>query len=373
MRILDIFYENIIKEAAEGRIDSFFLYNMIFATDIREENVRYKVSCEYDDLIIPTLNITNKNKFNKLLVEYVNMCLGFYDESNFPSEILNYQMYDSQRKISCEKTIIALLFANATIEDFNDPISFLDNRINFFKNSVECQYELGYSEILKASLEGEIKKDKLNNETPYQFILKGRTADDIDYTFPIVKFGISNNKAYVYAIQRPKSNGENKKINRALYKIGEGFNKEKDNYEIYKEGNLNDVTASFILVANVFVAYLNKIGINDIVVSSMLIERWNAKQIANQLRIKRKNLGEEESRELIDSQLKIQSNLTEKFLRSFLRLTYHYSNLQVKSYPMEQDSNLHIYNNGSVSCNNKLLQETSEMMMNAPIKSKKHR
>lgn len=338
MKTLDIFYNHIIEEAKEGRIDSYFYYNIIFNTTIA--NKEYKAIVN-EELIIPTLKIKNKPEFDKLLIEYVNKCLKFYDDSNYPEEILDNSLY-KEKGISKEKTILALLFANAAFEDFEEPVEFLKRRINFLDN-YSNNLELGFSELLKTNIKIKIEKDKLNNETPYQFVVE---CDDC--ILPRLKFGISEKTAYIYAIQNKDE--ISKKINRTLYKVGEGFDKTKDNYEIFEEGNLNDITPSFLLVANIFISYLNKMGINNIKICSILPERWNAKAIANKL----KGKGMEE-------QLKIQTNLTEKLIRTFLRLEHHYDNLKILSYPMDNSSYLSICNIGSIKCNNSLLTETSEL------------
>lgn len=82
--------------------------------------------------MIPTLHIKNKAEFDELLVNYVDKCLNFYDNSNFSEEVVSGEMYDEVDRISKEKTILAFLFANATIEDFSDPSRFLRRRIDFF-------------------------------------------------------------------------------------------------------------------------------------------------------------------------------------------------------------------------------------------------
>lgn len=365
MNVLDIFYENIIKEvASQGKVNSFFYYNMIFSTLLEEENIRYEASSEYDDVIIPTLYIKDKKSFDELLVKYVDKCLEFYDDSNFADEVLSGEYYDEVDRISKEKTILAFLFANATVEDFADPVNFLRRRINFFENTEPCKYDLGYSNILESQLEVEISKDKINNETPYQFIVSCVSKDGEKYELPKLKFGVSDGKAHVYAIQNGKKAESSfaKKVNRKLYKVGEGFSKEEDNYEIYEEGNLNDITPSFVLVANMFTSYMNKLGVNELVVPSILLERWNAKVMSNKFKDAR---GVKPYDESYSEQLRIQSNLTEKFLRTFLRLNHHCDNLSITSYPMEQTFNLCLSNDGIMRSNNSLLNETAEMMSNA--------
>lgn len=372
MDILDIFYNHIIKEAIYGRIDSFFFYNIIFNTVIEEENIRYEAKTNYKDLIIPTLHIKDKKSFDKLLVIYVNKCLNFYDDSNFPTEVISGEYYDEDNKISKEKTILALLFANAGIEDFANPVGYLQKRIDFLENNQQSKTYLGYSNILDADIQIDISKDKLNNETPYQFIITLISNSQEKYELPRLKFGISDNKAYVLAIQNSNKikTKFSQRINRKLYKVGEGFSKEIDNFDIYEEGNLSDVTPSFLVVANIFITYMSCLGINDLVISSILLARWNAKSIANQIKSKNdQNL----YNSYYQRQLEIQANLTEKFLRTFLRLNYHCDNLTIVSYPNEQSFDLLMTNNGILHSNNNLLNETAFMTSSAVFKTKNNK
>lgn len=362
-RCLDIFYNNIIKEALNGRIDSYFMYNVIFNTNIENKQI-YNVNSNYGDIIIPTLTINNKKQFDDLLIEYVNVCLNYYDDSFFEEEILNDKLYDDNKTCK-EKTILALLFANATIDDFKEPCDFLRRRISFIENTRLDSINIGYSELLNTDLVISIKKDIINNETPSKFVLK--TTDN--YTFPEIKFGIYNNIAYIYAIQNIQQES-NKSINRKLYKIGEGFDDKADNYSLYGIGNLKDITPSFLLAANVFIAYLHSINIDNIVVSSILLERWNSKKITNYIKYKNNKIDENTYNELNNIQVNIQSNLTEKLLRTFLRLKYHYSGIDITAYPFDIDSNLHLSVTSLDNCNNNLLLETSRLINNNRINYK---
>jgi len=353
MNILNIFYENIIPEASMGRVNSYFYYNIMFSTYLVEDNKFIECKEKNENLFIPTLIIKNKNLFDKLLVEYVTGALKFYSDDNFCDEILDYKMYDDNR-ICKEKTILTTLFSNATMEDFNDPINYLKKRINYLKNNIESTYDLGYCEILKSNISIKIEPDIIENETPFKITIIASAEND-EYVFPSVKFGISDNKVYIYAIQNEKDN-VNKKINRILYKIGEGF------IDDYSEENLKDVTSSFLVTLNFSLALFQNLGYSEIIVPSILIERWNSKAKANALRsIKTNNL-----EELENKQLRIQENLTNKLIRTFLRLKYHYEGIDILSYPTELDNNLSIkINDMSIGCNNKLLSETQMLVSNS--------
>ena len=164
MNILDIFYNEIIKEASEGKVEADMFYNLLFSTKIGEN----KTICvnKYEELLVPTLMIDNKEEFDRLLNEYTLLAYDFYDDYNYHIDNLDEKDY---QKIKL-KTIMALLFANATYEDFNNPCTFLKKRIDFFNNSKEENYDLGKSNLLKANLKLEIEKDvKIINVIYMQF------------------------------------------------------------------------------------------------------------------------------------------------------------------------------------------------------------
>ena len=329
-KILELFYREIVPEAACGkiRIANNVNYAIIFNTKLLELKKVYR---KYNDseLMIPTLIIDNKREFDRLLCEYTIKATSYYDDSNF---------FNTKER---EKEIIAHLLANATYDDFNNSVEFLRKRIDFLDNAYIDKYELGYSDILDCNLGIEIKKDTINNETPEELVIVGYNDDD-KYLFPRVKFGINDNTVYIYAIQniREDKNNLSKKINRKLYKIGEGF------IEDDSEENYRDVTASFLVALNMAINYFNSIGYNKFIVPSILIVRWNAKQI-------------------MDDKMKesIQYNITNKLIRTCLRLGVHYNNIEVSALPYEIDSNLHLYIDDMISmkCNNKLLEETGNM------------
>ena len=225
----------------------------------------------------------------------------------------------------------------------------------------------GYVEIENIS-------EPILNETPTSLkisLIEPETNER--YTFPLVRYGIEDGKCYIYAVQKNKKfdeeNSFKKKVNRRLFKIGENFDTKNDTYENYKEGNLKDVSASFVVASNIALGLLSSEGINDIVIPSILIERWNAKETNILVRSER----EENSEEYIDTNKdehdQIQSNLTEKLLRTFLRIVSHNKTFEVASYPFDIDSSLHIKTSPELDCNNSLLNET--FLIGEKVNSKK--
>ena len=199
-------------------------------------------------------------------------------------------------------------------------------------------------------------------------IITAISNNGYEFEFPRIKFGISDDSVYIYAVQNKIGdiNSYHKKINRILYKIGEGY---VDDMEKDSE-NLKDITSSFLVSLNMAVGYFNNLGYRNIVVPSYLIQRWNAKSIANLLKIKYKKMNEDVANEIYANQENIQNNLTNKLIRTFLRLGCHYNNVDILSFPYEIDSCLHIgFNDNKLECNNLLLYETY-MLINEGKKNK---
>ena len=179
-----------------------------------------------------------------------------------------------------------------------------------------------------------------------------------------VYYGIKNNKLYIYAIQnRKNSNTENntfqKNIKRKLYTINDGLDVKKDTFENYDIGNLKDVTPSFLLAINIAIAIFANKNIDKVIVPSILLIRWNDKELMYDKKSRVLNefdkVSEQEKHDYI------QSNLTEKLIRTFLRLSYHVEGIEIENYPFELDSSLQLKLGDIKNFNNELLSETFSM------------
>lgn len=377
MNEINVFYDEIINEASTGRVDCFFMMNLLFSTYIREENKTIEAKKNDDGrYLIPRLVIKNKDNFNKLLTEYLALARKKYDLSIYQDELTFADVENYEQVIN--KIILTTLWANATYDDFSESEEFLRKQIAFLKDETFSEYEeptiIGYSETLGGYVEVENIQETILNETPNSLkisVIEPETNER--YTFPLVRYGIEDNKCYIYAVQKNKRYDEEnkfkKKVNRRLFQIGENFDTKNDTYENYGEGNLKDVSASFVVASNIALGLLASKGITDVVVPSILIERWNAKETGIIVKSKR----EENSQEYIDSNKeehnKIQNNLTEKLLRTFLRIVSHNKTFNVTAYPFDIDSSLHIKTSEELDCNNTLLNET--FLIGEKVNSKK--
>lgn len=377
MNDINVFYDEIINEASTGRVDCFFMMNLLFSTYLKEENKTIEGKKDDDGrYLIPTLVIKNKENFNKLLTEYLALAKTKYDLTKY-YEALEFDDIENPEHI-INKLILTTLWANATYDDFNWSEEFLRKQILFLKDNTFSEYNeptiIGYSEMLGGYLEIENIPEPILNETPTSLkisLIEPETNER--YTFPLVRYGIKDDKCYIYAVQKNKKfdvdNNFKKKVNRRLFKIGENFDTKNDTYENYKEGNLKDVSASFVVASNIVLGLLSSKGINDIVVPSILIERWNAKEKNIVLRSKKEEKPKEYIETNKDEHNGIQSNLTEKLLRTFLRIVSHNNTFEVIAYPFDIDSSLHIRTCSELDCNNSLLNET--FLIGEKVNSKK--
>lgn len=348
--ILDIFYNEIIYEAAKGRIECFFTYNIIFDTVIGDKKIT-SITTSYPRVLTPTLIIKDQEKFNQLLIKYVLLALEFYKDN---------QLEDETDK-DFLKSIMTLLWNDATSIDFANPEEYLRRRINFLTDNTLLNFPTQSFDTSIGNLMVCVRKEQLYNETPYytEFSIDG-------YPLPLVKCGISDGKAYIYAIQNSKL-PRDKKLNRALYKVNEGIDLSKEESDnINHPENLKGITPATLLSATLMISFLKSKGINEMIIPVMLISRWNTKEIATYL--KSKEYSQERREEYLSKNREmqdiIQRNLSDKFIRTFRRLEYHFSNIEISAIPFLNDIDMHIEVGDELECNNHLLKEMYQCFNN---------
>lgn len=353
--IVEIFYNEIVPEASFGKVETFFTFNIAFNTTI-EDQVATKNNVDDPNAIVPTLIITRKEEFDKLLLEYVQCAAEFY-EGKFYDKV--YSKDTPEYKTEYLKSIMTLIWSNATAEDFKNPCNFLRKRINFFSNNISCEENDLYQTSI-GNITCKIKKDQMFNETPYYIEFK------IDNNqLPVVRYGISEGKAYIYAIQNSAKITRDKKLNRAMYKVNEGLEIESeytDNVE--HPENLIGVTPSTLISATLAISFLKRSDINKIEIIPYLPERWNAKEIALYRSSKRQVYSTEYLESQQSKHLEIQRNLSDKFLRTFRRIEYHFEGIEITSYPFITSENMIMKIGDNLTSNNPLLSEIYNSLNN---------
>lgn len=362
-KIEKIFYEDIIKEAAYGYIDCDFFIPICFGTKelVNNELKDITIPKDFDNAMIPTLIIKDREKLINGINEYVNLASEFYKD--------DIRFQDTSLK---EKYLIACLLSNTLVTDFNDLDCLFTRHSNFMRDNSFDEFfnvhNLGYSEILKSNLCVKVTKQGVLEETPYgidSFLVD--EEDNEIYRFPTVRFGISDEKAYIYAIQG-RNNNENKKIERILRKTGEGFDeKNTDRDPIENPENLYSVSPWSLVALTVAVSLIkNNTNVKEFCAPYFLINRWNAVEVSYQnLKEKYKDRMDDalvsevickKQNQVLEHEDK-QRNITDKFLRTIRRLDHHFSNVEIDTFQLEMDSSLHFTVDDDYECNNSLLNE----------------
>ncbi|MBO5096238.1 MAG: hypothetical protein J6B98_05125 [Bacilli bacterium] len=337
--------DEVINEMQNSKVDSDIILYM-------------KMNINTLDDFTPVLNLNNKELLYSKIIEYI---YKFKNSDKF---------LNSDEQELYVKRVIALLFADMSINDFNDPVLYVQRKIDFIDNKL-LEDKTIHSDYFEGDIIIEI--NPYGKETPYSF--DPIIVDDNDsYVLPIISYGISEGVCYIYAIQDYNEHEKTKyhdKIKRKLYKLNSGvYEDESIEYKDYKEGkseyypeNISDVPPSFILSLTLFLNEIYKNGITKVNVVPYLPIRY-----ANKIKViarkvlrdgKKQNLNNMEKKnmflELVDKQRYIQSNITEKFIRCFYRMNYHFTNVSITSLPMELDDSLHISLGEFIECNNEIL------------------
>lgn len=371
-RIINIFFNEVLKEASTGRVNCGGLYqNILLETKINNKTL-YKVNKEIkhnNDFFIPTLNINNLDLLIKLLKEYYITAKSFIDID--------------EEDIDQDKYILSNLLNNLTIEDMNNFELYVQNctksLINKPLNINESN--IGFNKELESDIIISIKKEPINQETPYGLYVKSVKEDNF-YDFPIVRFNIIDDTAVIYAVQYNKkfknnidNNDYQKKIYRKLFKVNKNFEKEKNIDNIENPENITGISPSALVSLTICLSLLENKGIKKVKIPTFLPIRYNAKEMSylvKESKMKEKGIPlvklKNEFHKSQQEHEEIQRNISDKFLRYFRRLEYVFDNIKISSYPFELDSSAHLKINEFHKSNNPFLEELYIMGLNYNMK-----
>lgn len=357
-KVENLFFDKIIKEASLGNIDCDFFVPICFGTKelINNEYVDLTVPSNFDNAMIPTLLIKDRKKIVESIYDYVSLAKEFYSD--------DVRLMD----VSCkEKYIISSLLSNALVTDFNDISNLFERHTNFISDSSMNIFEestnIGYSNILKSNIFVKLNKESIVQETPYGLdIWLEDDNSEVLYDFPTIRFGIDQDKAYIYAFQKKPNAKTDKKIERILRKVGEGFdesNTERDPIE--NPENLYSINPWSLIALSIAIPLIkNNSNVSSFVAPYFLINRWNSLGISYEL-IKTMQPDNIEFINKKEEQLlkhdELQRNITDKFIRTFRRMEHHFSNINITSNQLDTDSCLHVAVGEEYKCNNSLLNE----------------
>lgn len=380
----------IIQEACEGKVmvdnqDWPYSFNTIINDKRRYINKNNNI----------TLHIRDIEEFKEKIKEYINLEL---DCKRSTMKIYNGNVSD---KI---KWYIVNLFANMTTEDFLNPIAFIDKYMAFLKDKTFDYLDEGITVKLPKvkDSELEIKREQNNTsmETPNRITLtlKKKGEEFTTFKLPSIYYAVreENNKkvCYIYSVMNKGNKKLNeselkfqKQINRLLYKLNDGVVESEEYYEYkealkrkeekeaqgeevteeiyYPEGNISDITNSFLFSLNIFMSLLQKEKIKTVKVIPYLPVRYNARALAA------KEKETEEARELYEQRNDmIQTNATNKLIRTFRRLSSQNGSVKVIMYPYEMDEFLTINLDSRENELDNMLLEESNDVINREIKEK---
>ena len=347
----DLFYE-IIDQAVDGKIViDGEKWPIGFNTFIYENGKIIKM--HNNDNNLSCLMIKDEKKFFELLEEYLEL------EISKNRKCINF----SKDKIrEYKKFLISYLMVNASAEDFMDPINYLRRTIDYLGDQTFSDLDNGILLELDGLLDGCCLKIKncsqgVMMETPNKIeisIVKELDGQLLEYKLPSVSYGISNNVCYVYSLLNSKEKekaGEDerkfsKKIWRVLYKINNGV--EPDDDEI---SDLSKVSPSAVFSLVTFFSLLKNKGIFDVRGVPYLPVRYLSRDMVAREKT------EETKTELLERNLMIQKNVTDKFVRTFCRAAHHLDDCEVVLMPYELDECLHLNIGNQMKTDNVLLQQ----------------
>lgn len=255
------------------------------------------------------------------------------------------------------KYYLTNIWRNATNDDYEHPVEFFNRMISFIKDATFEDLDNG--KLLGSFLNDDIlvkrKQAKRCFETPYElsFVVRstGKNGVTQNAELPVLRYGITQDgikskKAWLYAIQN-----EGDRISSDLEL------KWKDiNSTISGMKNRGVHARPFLLSLAVSLGLFRAIGVKEILINDLQFSRFYTLN---------KKL---EKSDCVDS---IQNTITNKFLKTMLRMEYEFSNLSVTSYPNDIDNYMHMRLEDELVSNNPLLQEAYQLGRNAYEKNAK--
>lgn len=374
MRSLNDVLDEINKEARSGVVacgkDNWLYYSNCLYNDGKCEFS--DVLKEYENTIPPCLKIKDKESLLEAISEYLHVAKDFYGELD----------YDGIEDV--DKYTIATALSNMSNEDFENPERFFEQRTNFLKDTTLNRFlqnrSIGYSEILGVEIEVEVRKEVIFLETPYgvyiNLVKYDENGNKLKYQLPVVRYGVSDGCAYFYAIQKDQDVDDSvekeyvsfeRKIRRKMYKVNDELPKEE--YSNEDIDNIHEISPWALLALTIVLGLLKQNGIDRVQAIPLLINRWNANVIYSQetlIKIREKfDKWYNEYRDhlilLRNNMDIIQRNISDKFIRNFRRVGFHFPEFMVDDYMVSMGLPLKMDIISGESCSNALLSEMFNM------------
>ena len=354
-------FDELIREAANGSVR---VYNddwpVGFNTKIMENG--QEKAYYGNDRNLSMLYIKDEDRFFQKLEEYMEKELK-----------AGRKVLPNMTEKDKYKWILMYLWIYATTEDFFNPIEYIQKRIDFLEDhtfdELQDKMVIPLNDKINASISIEQQTSSIAMETPKKLViqLQHPTDEDIVYPLPTIYYAVRTESGkktcYIYSLLKPKEKKElaeeqirfHKKMNRLLFKINDGVTNMED-YNLEGEANIKDVSMSFVLCLNIFISLLQQKKIEVIKAVPYLPVCYLAREITAS--------NSNQAEELRERNRSIQENQTNKFIRTFRRLSAQNDALQICSYPYEIDEFLTMtLSPRTKEIDNKLLEESNKAVV----------
>lgn len=385
--------DEIINEAKSGDILNGSYLPLLFNTyEVKESKLTLISQIErfYPNIFEPNLIILNRNKLNEQIYNYLGSALPFYDLELNSKKIQNQAKYILYNRLS-----------NMLLEDFDDLSLFFEREQEFILNRRLKDFEkgkhLGYIEALCSNLVIIIAKENSSSTTPYSIqisIERNINGKLYYYDFPCVKIGIYNGTCYIYEVMDIEERTIKKEYANDLEYLSELESYQISIKAILQKGiKTNEINYNEIISLMVATSIIKERGINDFIVPTVLLNKYNGleiscyKSIAKQTKIYDEAIAKKETfisdeavskiatlKKMLNEHEKIIDEKNTKLVKSFKYLEEIFSDYKISDYPMKKDTSLHfsIVKNGT-KITNRLLEDIFDTIYNFFEKERKEK
>lgn len=304
--LFDIFFE-IVEGAKIGKIPTALFYVQAgFETEIKDRFSN--VSGDGNHI----LYIDDFNQFMNTLKRYFEIVMN--------TDHMWFRVSEEKNHSYLRINLVYLL-ANMTPQDFQKPTEFVNRYIEFLNDRTFSQPMTMEYAPLDCKIHIERKEQPAGQETPYALSVtmeKEYPEGVAHYTLPLIRYGVANNRLYLYAIQG-KNNEDIKEIDRKFAK--------KANRYFYKMNKncreeLQDVPLSFMFASTILLKCMQEAGIEDIVIAKSLPLKVEMKKnvFGDMTKYKGFSASKLKALGVITNVEEIEYNLTTRFLHVVERL-----------------------------------------------------
>ncbi|HIU22179.1 MAG TPA: hypothetical protein IAD49_01220 [Candidatus Fimihabitans intestinipullorum] len=304
--LFDIFFE-IVEGAKIGKIPTALFYVQAgFETVIKDRFSN--VSGDGNHI----LYIDDFNQFMNTLKRYFEIVMN--------TDHMWFRVSEEKNHSYLRINLVYLL-ANMTPQDFQKPTEFVNRYIEFLNDRTFSQPMTMEYAPLDCKIHIERKEQPAGQETPYALSVtmeKEYPEGVAHYTLPLIRYGVANNRLYLYAIQG-KNNEDIKEIDRKFAK--------KANRYFYKMNKncreeLQDVPLSFMFASTILLKCMQEAGIEDIVIAKSLPLKVEMKKnvFGDMTKYKGFSASKLKALGVITNVEEIEYNLTTRFLHVVERL-----------------------------------------------------